>query len=188
MNDDDDRARYQALVRSFDEPSMRVRIRRKDESAMQSFIGHALRALTFGGQDRYMSEYVTTLGRTIWVPADWERWTHRARYKVLRHEVVHVRQFERLGWIGMVLVYGCFPLPAGLAWGRAELEWEAYAETLRAEFDLEGLSGASDRRLHDGIVRRFTGPDYGWMWPFEGWVRRRIERELSRFSRGRPEP
>ncbi len=184
----DDRARYDAYVADLAALPTPVLLRAKDTSRVQGFIAGALRVLTLGGQDRYASEYVTTLGHTIWVPADWDRWPHRARYKVLRHERVHVAQFERLGWVGMVLVYGFLPLPAGLAWGRAVLEWEAYAETLRVEFELDGWAAAADRRLHDGIVRRFTGPDYGWMWPFEGWVRRRIARELDTFSRAAPQP
>lgn len=144
----------------------------------QRAIDRALRALTLGGQDRYLTEYVTTLGRTILVPAGWERVPALRRYEVLRHELVHVRQFERWGWVGMALLYGLFPLPAGLAWGRARLEWEAYAETLRVVAELEGIDAARSPRLHAEIVRRFTGPDYGWMWPFprvvQGWIDARV--------------
>jgi hypothetical protein len=41
------------------------------------------------------------------------------------------------------------------------------------------LEAARDAGLHDEIVRRFTGPDYAWMWPFEGQVRRWIADEIS---------
>ena len=52
-----------------------------------------------------------------------------------------------------------------------------------------GLQGsASDPGLHEEIVRRFTGPDYGWMWPFEGWVRMRIAETLTAISRRPPMP
>lgn len=186
MTRDDDRARYEAFVDALAREPRPVVIRAKGTSRLQRFIDRALWALTFGGQDRYLSDYVTTLGRTIWVPSDWDQTSHRARYKVLRHELVHVRQFERYTWPGMVLIYGFFPLPAGLAWGRAMLEWEAYAETLAVEAELEGVAAAHAPALHDEIVRRFTGPDYGWMWPFEGWVRRRIDNTLSSISRRPP--
>ncbi len=135
---------------------------------------HALRILTFGGQDRYLSHYVTTLGHTIYVPDGWHDWDPAHAWEVLRHELVHVAQFERFGWFGMILLYGLFPLPAGLAYGRARLEWEAYRETLRATAELEGMDAARDPALHAQIVDRFTGPDYGWMWPFprqvQGWI------------------
>lgn len=183
-----DRQRYERLLEELALARPPVLIRSKQGDRGQAFIDRALRVLTLGGQDRYLSEYVTTLGTTIWVPASWESWTWRSRYKVLRHELVHVRQFERFTWPGMVLIYGFFPLPAGLAWGRALLEWEAYAVTLEVEAELGGLAAASDPGLHEEIVRRFTGPDYGWMWPFEGWVRRRIAETLTAISRRPPSP
>ena len=61
-------------------------------------------------------------------------------------------------------------LPLGLAWGRARMEWEAYVETIRATAEVFGLERA--RSLEPDIVRRYVGPDYGWMWPFPGTVRR----------------
>ena len=186
--EDVDRQRYERLLDELARRSAPVSIRPKSASRAQAFIDHALRVLTLGGQDRYLSEYVTTLGTTIWVPASWEAWSYRSRYKVLRHELVHVRQFERFTWVGMVLLYGFFPLPAGLAWGRAMLEWEAYAVTLEVEAELDGLAAASDPALHEEIVSRFTGPDYGWMWPFEGWVRRRIAETVTAISRRPPQP
>lgn len=143
-----------------------------------------LRAVTLGGQDRYLTDYVTTLGHTIYVPSGWEDVPALRRYVVLRHEVVHVRQFERWGVVGMVLLYGLLPLPVGLAWGRARLEWEAYAETLRATAEVEGLDAARDGRLHDEIVARFTGPDYAWMWPFPARVRAWIAACVTDIERG----
>ena len=185
---DPDRQRYERLLEEMARRDAPVIIRMKSGSRLQRAIDRALRVLTLGGQDRYLSDYVTTLGTTIWVPDTWESWSYRSRYKVLRHELVHVRQFERFTWPGMVLLYGFFPLPAGLAWGRAMLEWEAYAVTLEVEAELDGLAAASDPALHAEIVRRFTGPDYGWMWPFEGWVHMRIAETLTAISRRPPMP
>jgi hypothetical protein len=96
---------------------------------------------------------------------------------------VHVQQFERWGWIVMILVYGFFPLPAGLAYGRARLEMEAYRETLRAVAESEGIDQARDPALIAQIIRRFTGPDYGWMWPFPRMVRRWIDEALAEIER-----
>ena len=79
----------------------------------------------------------------------------------------------------MAVIYMLVPFPAGLAYGRAWLEWEAYRETLRAITDIEGLAAAKDPALHEVIVRRFTGPDYGWMWPFPAVIKRWIDAELA---------
>jgi len=70
--------------------------------------------------------------------------------------------------------------PIGLAYGRARLEWEAYAETLRATFELFGLERA--KALESEIVRRFTGPDYAWMWPFPSQVRRWFNEVVTSFQ------
>ncbi len=89
---------------------------------------------------------------------------------VLRHERVHLRQRRRLGLPLMAFVYLVPILPLGLAWGRARLEWEAYAETLRATAELKGLDAARSPELRHQIVGSFSGPAYGWMWPFKGQV------------------
>jgi hypothetical protein len=44
-------------------------------------------------------------------------------------------------------------------------------ETLRATAEHKGVDALRDERLRARIVERFTGPDYGWMWPF----RRQVE-------------
>ncbi len=156
-----------------------VRVVEKSRHWHQRAAGRALYLLTFGGQRTYLSSYVTTLGHTIYVPDDWAEWDPMQAFQVLKHELVHVAQFERLGWVGMILVYGFWPLPAGLAYGRARLEWEAYRETLRVVAETEGMAAARDPRLHAQLVRRFTGPDYGWMWPFPSAVRRWIAEALE---------
>lgn len=159
-----------------------VRVVPKSRYRHQRWIGALLRVVTFGGQTTYLSHYVTTLGRFIFVPDDFDAWEPAHAIEVLRHELVHVRQFERLGWLGMIAIYGFFPLPAFLAYGRARLEWEAYEETLRAVAELEGLDAARSRELRAQIVRRFTGPDYGWMWPFPNTIERWIDRALERLD------
>lgn len=167
-----------ALMEDFARRRPPVRVVRKRAYWHQRAADVALRIVTLGGQRAYLTSYVTTLGHVIYVPDDFDEWPVAHRCEVLRHEAVHVAQFERLGWPLMALLYGLLPLPLGLAWFRARLEWEAYAETLRAVADLEGLEAARDPRLHAMIVRRFTGPDYGWMWPFPKTIARWIASEL----------
>ncbi len=170
--------RKRALLDDFARRSPPIRVVKKSAFWHQRAADIALKCVTLYGQRTYLTRYVTTLGRTIYVPDDFDTWEPARACEVLRHEAVHVAQFERLGWIGMVLLYGILPLPMGLAYGRARLEWEAYAETLRAVAEIEGLAAARSPALEDEIVRRFTGPDYGWMWPFPGVVRGWIRRAL----------
>lgn len=180
----DVRAR-EALARWLDEAAKRPRpihVVKKSAYWHQRAAGKALFLITFGGQNKYLSHYVTTLGHTIYVPDDFDTWPEARALQILRHEAVHVAQFERWGFPLMVLFYGLLPLPMGLSWFRARLEWEAYEETLRAVAELEGPAAARSPELREEIVRRFTGPDYGWMWPFPRMVERWIDEALAKIE------
>jgi hypothetical protein len=142
----------------------------KRESALQRAIAVALAIVTVGGQRHYMTRYHTVLFGRLYVPDAWASMSDDARYILLRHERVHLRQRRRMGDVGMAFLYLVPFVPLFLAWGRARIEWEAYIETIRATAEVHGLHAA--RALEDEIVQRFTGPDYGWMWPFPGAVRR----------------
>lgn len=163
-----------ALVQEF--PGFRMIA--KCNSGLSRVIDLALKGITLGGQKRFMTHYHTVIGRTLYLPLCWGRTADVDRLILLRHERVHLQQRERLGFFGMALLY-LFPfLPLGLAYGRARLEWEAYEETLRAIAEHYGLERLRDAALKKEIVGRFTGPDYGWMWPFPqavaGWFDRTV--------------
>ena len=141
-----------------------IRFIKKRHDRLSQVIDLVLRVLTLGGQRRYSSHYTTTLGASIYLPDQWEKMTALDRYLVLRHEAVHVEQFLRYGRLRMSLRYLCWPVPFGFAWGRRQLELEGYRETLYATWQVLGSAAARDPGLRQDIVRRFTGPDYGWMW------------------------
>lgn len=158
-----------ALRREF--PRLRLVDKRGD--ALSRVIDRALRVLTLGGQSAYLTRYVTTMGQTIYLPEGWYARDDLDRYCVLRHEAVHLRQSRRYGRLGIALIYLLPIVPLGLAWGRARLEWEAYSETLRATAEVRGVAALDAPELRAHIVSQFTGPAYGWMWPFprvvSGW-------------------
>jgi len=142
----------------------------KRTSGLQRAIGVALSAVTLGGQRHYLTRYHTVLFGKLYVPDAWGLMDDEARYILLRHERVHLRQRRRMGDVTMAFVYLCVFAPLFFAWGRARIEWEAYVETIRATAEVHGLDAA--RALEDEIVRRYVGPDYGWMWPFPRTIRR----------------
>ncbi len=142
----------------------------KRTSGLQRAIGVALAIVTLGRQRHYMTHYHTVLFGKLYVPDAWDRMNDDARYILLRHERVHLRQRRRMGDVTMGFVYLAVFFPLFLAWGRARIEWEAYVETIRATAEVHGLDAA--RALEDEIVRRYVGPDYGWMWPFPRTIRR----------------
>ena len=79
----------------------------------------------------------------------------------------------------MALAYLLVPLPLGLAWCRARLEWEAYAEGLAVARELFGEAHVRDPGLRAHVVGQFVGPAYGWMWPFRRTVERWYDQVLQ---------
>lgn len=175
--------RSDALIAEIEREFPRFRLRPKSASALQRAIDVALKVVTLGAQREYLTRYHTVLGDTLWLPTKWPDSPDDARYVLLRHERVHLRQKRRYGFFGMALIYLLPILPLGLAWGRARLEWEAYAETLRATAEVHGLSAARDPALHDYLVAQFTSGAYGWMWPFPRTIRRWIAEVLADIER-----
>ena len=161
----------------------RLRVIDKADDAFSQLIDRALRVVTLGGQSAYLTRYVTTMGQTLYFPTSWRGRTAQSRYITLRHEAVHMRQFRRFGRVGMTVLYLLPIFPLGLALFRARFEWEAYEETLRATAEVAGLEAARDRRLHAHILTQFTGPAYGWMWPFERSVQGWIDTAMAQIER-----
>lgn len=160
----------------------RLRLVEKDGDPLSIAIDRALRIVTFGSQDKYLTHYVTTLGARIYVHTRWAERSDDDRYIVLRHEAIHLRQFRRYGLLLMSFLYAVPIVPMGLAYGRARLEWEAYAETLRATAEVRGIDAARSPTLKAHIVRQFTSGAYGWMWPFPKIVGRWVDEELARIA------
>lgn len=178
--------RSQALIDEIKAEFPAFRIVPKQGDRLSRAIDVLLRLVTLGRQRSYLTHYHTVLGFRLYVPPTWSGLDDVGRTILLRHERVHLRQRRRLGMVGMALLYLLPLFPIGLAWGRARLEWEAYTETLRATAELQGLEAARSPALRAHILQRFTGPDYGWMWPFPAQLNRwydaalaSIERELS---------
>ena len=157
----------------------RLRVIAKESDFFSKLIAQILMLVTFGAQRRYLSSYVTTIGQRIYVPSGWDQRDPRSRYVTLRHEAVHLRQFQRYGLIGASLYYLIPILPMGLALGRANMEWEAYAETIRATAEVYGKDAAANPALRAHIKRQFVSGAYGWMWPFPKAIDRRIDEVLA---------
>ncbi|MGZ5970463.1 MAG: hypothetical protein ACXWP4_22490, partial [Polyangiales bacterium] len=109
----------EAFVEEIRREFPRFRIVAKSESGLQRAIDVALKILTFGRQSAYLTRYHTVLGSTLWVPTAWPESSDEARYILLRHERVHLRQRRRYTFLGMAFLYLLPFLPLGLAIGRA---------------------------------------------------------------------
>jgi hypothetical protein len=169
--------RLSDLLRDIEGEFPSFAIRKKRESGLQKAIDVALKIVTFGGQRVYLTRYHTVLFGKLWVPDAWDDMSDDDKYILLRHERVHLRQRKRMGDVVMTFVYLVPFFPLFLAYGRARMEWEAYVETIRATVEVKGIDAARDLRA--GIVARFTGPDYGWMWPFPKTIHRWFDEAID---------
>lgn len=175
--------RYDQLVEDLRVEIPGFRVVRKDRSRLHRAIHHFLRAVTFGQMTSYLDSFQTTIGRTVYVTADWDDWDTDRRYVTLRHEAVHLRQFRKFTLPGMALLYVLLPLPMGLAWFRAYFEKEAYAESIRAAAEVWGPDYPASDHYREYIIGQFTGASYGWMWPFPRSLTRWYERVLATLPR-----
>ena len=149
-------------------PHFRIVSKRGDTLSIA--IDRAIRIVTLGTQSEYMSRYHTVLGYSLYVPTAWDSTSAIDKIITLRHERVHLRQRRRLGLIWMAFLYLVPFFPFGLAYGRARLEWEAYAESLRASAELKGIESVRSSRMRHYVLDQFTSGAYGWMWPFRRHV------------------
>jgi len=164
-------SRYEDLLVELRREFPRFRVVDKSDSRLQRAIHKALVLVTFGGQRGYLSDYVTTIGQTVYVCTDWHARSDGDRWATMRHEAVHLRQFRRWTVPLMGFLYLMIPLPLGLSYFRMRFEREAYEETIRCDHELYGIDYVRGiLRAH--VIEQFTGPSYGWMWPF----RRSLER------------
>jgi hypothetical protein len=164
--------RYQALVHALEREFPGLRLIKKSEAWSQRAIHVGLLLVTFGGMRGYLRHYQTTIGRTIYLSDDWDERDPCERYCTLRHEAVHLRQFRRYTLPGMAFLYLLCPLPFGVSWFRARFEREAYEESIRAAAEVFGPGAPARASYRRHVIDQFTGPAYGWMWPF----RRALER------------
>jgi hypothetical protein len=167
-----DRTVLDDFIRELNGEFPNFKIVEKKNSRFSKAIALALKIITFGGQSAYMSRYYTVIGDTLYVPEGWDEVDPVDAVITLRHERIHLRQRRRYTMVGMTLIYLLFPVPLGLAYGRARIEWEAYTETLRATLELRGRDAVLRGALRDRILTQFTSAAYGWMWPFRSQLNR----------------
>ena len=119
-----------------------------------------------------LSTFATTIGRTVYIPADW---TSYQVLSVIPHEVGgHVKQFRwcglgihpNAGILGMIIVYlwGIF-FPIGLAYGRYRCELHAEIVSWRYHLKRGIMSTLEVKRRADWFGSLVVGSAYLYAWP-----------------------
>ena len=160
----------------------------KKDSWLMKFISGFLRVITFNQQKTFLTQYITTIGYTVYVPDSWSEGEDVGRIVTLRHERVHMRQRRSLTMPLYTFLYLLCPLPLGLAYFRAKFEMEAYEETLKALVELlasgEAIIKHPDYRAR--LIENFTGAGYFWMWPFRGYMERWYDKAVEKALAAQP--
>jgi hypothetical protein len=157
----------------------------KTSSYFMKLLDVLLRAITFGQARGFMTNFITTIGYTVYVNKGWDSSSEVGKAIVLRHERVHMRQRRKYGSILFSLMYLLLPLPCLFAYFRRQFEMEAYAETLLAIVELNpgGIAGLQTYGHREYVVSFFTGSSYFWTWPFrkqvEAWYDASLKKALA---------
>jgi hypothetical protein len=122
------------------------------------------------------SHFTTTVSRTMYVPDDFWEWSDNARYKLLRHELMHLRQFRNwpFGFLGKPAIWWvnfvcmafayilCLPVLLTI---RAKFERAGYEQSMLARYELGGLRSDSDKEWYARRMEKTFGSGiYFWMW------------------------
>ncbi len=153
-----------------------MRLVSKDDSSFMSTIFAVLAFITRRPRDSW-DGFTTTIWRTMYVPPGFAFWAIEDRYRLLRHELVHLRQFRRwpLPWldrpgvwrINAVLMSLCYLLVLPVRWTfRAKFEREAYTQSMLSWYECRhyGFTSHYKARQIAKMGQTFGSGTYAWMW------------------------
>ena len=179
--------RHEALLAEIRAEFPGFAIVRKRGQALQSVIAVVLAIVTLGGQRHYLTRYHTVLFGKLYVPDAGTRWTTApatSSFVTSACTSASAAAWATSSWPSCTSCRSC------PCFSRGGARASSGKRTSRPSARPQSFT-ASTRRdaLEDEIVRRFVGPDYGWMWPFPQTVRRwfRAGHRGPR-GRGRPRP
>lgn len=120
-----------------------------------------------------------TVGMNIWLSDRWDEIHPTYQMSTLRHEKKHLIWFNDYGLILVSILYlFCF-FPIGLAYFRARMERDGYAESLKARVEYFGTSDRVKEKGREMYERAFTGWMYLKMWPFKKTIRKWFEEDWA---------
>ena len=96
----------------------------------------------------FMKYFWTTIGNTIYYPTNVVN-PHSKKYNTtIKHELVHVAQYEKHGKLLFLFLYVFFPLPVFFSYYRWKFEREAYLVEIKSKKDIDFVVDL----LHDAYV------------------------------------
>lgn len=166
-----------------------IRFEEKSSKFFWKFLHYAILIVTIGFNRKFLKGFTTSLKNLVafngksWIkiktrPANWEY----DIWKLLEHEREHLRQFKKYGLVLMLISYLFVFFPLGFAYGRAMIEKAGYLKTLECWY-LTDPKKPYREEYREWWVKQFTGPNYGWAWPFRKTVEAWYDQGLSRLAK-----
>tara|TARA_Y100000310_G_scaffold345780_1_gene469768 strand:+ start:2102 stop:2683 length:582 start_codon:yes stop_codon:yes gene_type:complete len=156
---------------------------KKSNSVFMKILNVLLRIITLNFQKYFMTNYVTTINNTIYVPSSWDNLDDRSKIVILRHERIHLVQKKKYTFFLFTLLYLFLPFPMFFAYFRTKFEKEAYEETIRVKAALYGRNSIRRPEFKSFLVKQFTTPMYGWMWIFKGSIENWATETIDKYSK-----
>lgn len=118
------------------------------------------------------SSFATTIFSTLYVGPGWFADSNDGHYKLLRHEMVHIRQFHcfplgRWAWpLNHIITAFCYLFILPVLWTfRAKFEREGYVQTMLVDYELRGQIPDHEMKLNAAWFSEiFGGSSYFYMW------------------------
>lgn len=174
---------YTDLIRALLAEFPDFKIVPKRNSTLMKLADVFLRILSLGKMKAFMTNFITVMGNTVYVPDSWVDKDPTSRCIVLRHERVHLRQKKRVGDVYFTFLYLFWAFPFVFAYKRRDFEQEAYEESMRALVEYYGTWALEDDVYREDMIRHFTSAEYLWMWPFRPSIEAWYDGVVSKLSK-----
>jgi len=127
---------------------------------------------------RFMQGFATSIGKTIYVPTEWDNFSEGRQTSLLKHELVHIDQYK-MWWILYAPLYLLFPLPILFSY-RYYFEREAYLVSLK-HLNYEEL-GVTKAEMIDKYSNYLTDKTYLWAGKLVGFEKTKkwFEKEMKK--------
>ena len=151
--------KYEQLLKEIKKEFPKFAIVQKYESRFSQLLGR----IAFWNP-KFNMRYTTTIGPKIYVNYMWNRRSFKTRYDVMIHERIHMRQFQKWGFLTFNLVYFLVPFPIKLAYFRRKWEGEAYEVNTYFDLKAKGREYVLGPKYQKYLLDQFCGPFYGFTW------------------------
>ena len=131
---------------------------------------------------KFMTQYTTTIGYSIFTPDDWSKRSYTSRYSTMIHEMIHLQQFRKFGFIPYSILYIFVPIPVFLAYFRKKFEQEAYAINIILAYKQKGRKHVLSKQYKQNVIDQFCSNLYGYTWHSKESIAKWLESLVSKID------